>query len=141
MTGHDRCGAAWSGSFAAVVAGLLLATLGLGCADSDGNVAVHGDVTIKDQPLPGGALTFFPASGRPTVVTVAETGQYETRLAPGQYRVTVRVNVELPPGYKDGDPLPPPEVDVPSRYSSRSRTPLTATVAADQSEPIDFDVK
>jgi hypothetical protein len=55
--------------------------------------------------------------------------------------VTVTVGPEVPPGYKEGDPLPPPAIELPARYTSRLRTELTAIISESQSEPVDFDLQ
>jgi hypothetical protein len=68
-------------------------------------------------------------------------GEYETALTPGEYVAVVDVGAELPPGFKEGDPVPPPKVVLPQQYTVRMKSPLKATVAADQKVPINFDLK
>ncbi|MAT71629.1 MAG: hypothetical protein CMJ58_19155 [Planctomycetaceae bacterium] len=126
---------------AAPAALLVLAACLAGCSETEPGVAVRGAVSVRGEPLPAGSLTFFPSSGPPTVARVSEQGTYEVRLEPGDYRVTVAVKVELPPDYQRDAPLPPPKVSLPQQYSSRANTPLSATVSADQSTPIDFEVQ
>jgi hypothetical protein len=100
----------------------------LGCGESSPHVTVAGRVALQEKPLPDAKLTFFPASGRPVTAQVSTDGQYEVELLPGEYRVVVDLGVALPPGYKEGDPLPPPPVMLPPKYTRRVDTPLTATV-------------
>jgi hypothetical protein len=51
--------------------------------------------------------------------------------------------IEVPPGWKEGDPAPPlPKIVLPAEYSQRARTVLTLTVAAGgESQTADFSLK
>jgi hypothetical protein len=119
---------------------MLVASLG-GCGKStSGGVSVHGKVSFRGTPLDKAALTFFPTSGRPIGASVAG-GEYETELMPGEYVAVVDVAAELPPGFREGDPVPPPKVVLPDLYTSRAKSPLKAVVTAGQDAPIDFDLK
>lgn len=118
-------------------AAFVLASLA-GCGEGSGGSSVQGRVTFQDQPLAGGTLMFYSAEGRPTTVGIAEDGGYECSLPAGEYRVTVAVGVKLPEGWKEGDPYPRPTIVLPPIYASRVKTPLTATVSAEQAEPLDF---
>jgi hypothetical protein len=95
-------------------------------------------VTYQGQPISKAAITFFPTTGRPTTVPAADDGTYEASLVPGDYTVTVNVSVDLPPGFKEGDPYPKPKIVLPPQYTIQAKSPLTAKVSEDQSEPIDF---
>jgi hypothetical protein len=108
-----------------------------GCGNSADGVSVNGTVTYRGQPFSNASITFYPATGRPVSAAITE-GQYSAQLQPGDYKVTVSLGVNLPPGWKEGDPVPPREIVLPERYTSVLHTQLAATVAADQSEPIDF---
>jgi hypothetical protein len=96
-------------------------------------------VSFRGSPLDKAALTFFPTAGRPVAVSVVQ-GEYETELTPGEYVAVVDVGAELPPGFKEGDPVPPPKVVLPEPYTSRAKSPLKATVVADQDKPVDFEL-
>jgi hypothetical protein len=50
----------------------------------------------------------------------------------------VTVGAELPPGFKEGDLMPPPKVALPPEYTTLAKSTLQATVTPNQSEPIDF---
>jgi hypothetical protein len=112
----------------------------VGCGKSTDVQTVHGHVSYHGAPLAAAGITFFPSNGRPVTV-LATNGEYTAELAPGAYTVTISVGPEIPPGFKEGDLVPPPKIALPPEYSVRAKSTLTATVAADQSEPINFDLK
>jgi hypothetical protein len=112
-----------------------------GCGESSDKAAVHGNVTYRGEPISNASLMFFPTIGRPTPVVLSSDGSYRTELPPGDYAVTVNVGAEVPPGFKEGDPLPPPKFSLPEEYTLRTRSALQATVAPDQSQPIDFKLE
>ena len=119
---------------------ILLAPLA-GCGPTSSDPQVTGQVTVAGTPLDSATLMFFPTSGRSSAVALESDGTYRLRLPPGEYRVTVQQGATIPEGYEEGDPLPPPAVEVPQKYSRRSTTTLVATVAPDQTEPIDFTLE
>jgi hypothetical protein len=116
------------------------AVLSAGCGTTDGAVPVSGNVTFRGQPLSNASITFYPASGRPVSAAITE-GEYGAQLQPSDYKVTVSLGVDLPPGWKEGDPVPPRDIVLPERYSSMLHTQLSANVNEDQSEPIDFKLE
>ena len=121
----------------------LLASLAVlsGCESRGDGVTTEGTVTYAGQPLADAAITFFPQQGRPLTVPLDPQGAYAVVLPPGDYQVTINVGAPLPEGFQEGDVLPPPTVTLPDRFTVRARTELNATVAEDQSEPINFDLK
>jgi hypothetical protein len=110
----------------------------IGCGDKSATVPVSGGVSYQGERLPGGVVTFFPATGRPLSASVSPSGQYSTSLPPGEYAVTVMVGFDRPPGYKEGDPLPPPKIELPAEYTSRALSKLSASVKAEGPQTIDF---
>lgn len=118
---------------------LLIATAFVGCGGLSDTVTVHGTVKYQGSPVPG-SLTFYPMSGRPVNAAVAADGTYQADLPPGEYTVTVNYTEPLPPGFKEGDPMPRPKIVLPPEFSTRTKSTLSATVAADQSEPVNFDL-
>ena len=126
------------GSRVGCAAMLLAVAAGCGEKKSDA-VSVSGRVSYQNKPMTSSALTFFPASGRPIAATVLSNGTYSSELPPGEYRVTIDVGRNFPPGWKEGDPEPPPPIALPAKYSSRLNTPLKATVTAESdSQTIEF---
>ena len=129
-------------SFTASAAGsaafALLVIVAAGCGDSSGEVFIHGHISYRGEAINNGVLTFFPARGRPISATLTRDGAYTSRLPPGQYRVIVTVGVNLPTGWKEGDPIPEPKFVLPAQYTSRSETSLRKTVSESQKAPIDF---
>jgi hypothetical protein len=111
-----------------------------GCMKSSDGVPVRGHVSYRGDPLASAGITFFPANGRPVTAAVTQ-GDYAIEVVPGDYTVVVNVGSELPPGYKEGDPVQPPKVVLPDEYSERAKSTLKASVKAGQSEPIDFNLK
>lgn len=108
-----------------------------GCGSDAGTVPVSGTVTYRGQPFSNASITFYPAAGRPVGAAIVE-GEYSTELLPGDYKVTVSLGVNLPSGWKEGDPVPPREITLPDRYTNVLHTTLTAKVNDSQREPIDF---
>ncbi|MCA9234183.1 MAG: carboxypeptidase regulatory-like domain-containing protein [Planctomycetales bacterium] len=119
---------------------LVLVSAG-GCQEPDNGVDVQGAVTYQGRAVPRGIVSFSPTSGRPINAQIDDAGKYAVRLPPGEYRVTVTLSTELPEGWKEGDPLPRPKVKLPPIYSNPVKTPLTATIAADQATPVDIELK
>jgi hypothetical protein len=112
-----------------------------GCGESSNEVSVEGRVTYRGEPLSKGSVTFFPSSGRPAAAALSEGGEYSLELLPGQYTVTVNVGTDLPPGFKEGDPIPPPKVVLPPEYTTRAKSSLTATVRQGDEQAINFELK
>ena len=66
---------------------------------------------------------------------------YTAELPPGEYRMVVNVGVDLPPGYKEGDALPPPKIVLPDQYTTRANSTLTAEITPDRSEPLNIELQ
>jgi hypothetical protein len=112
-----------------------------GCGEQSAGVSVQGRVTYRGEPLPSGAITFFPATGRPTSAAISPDGDYTIELPPGDYVVVVNVGADLPTGFKEGDPIPPPKIVLPPEYTTRTRSSLKATVSEADQQPINFELK
>jgi hypothetical protein len=114
-----------------------------GCGGEASNVvSVDGQVNYRDKPVPNSAVTFFSQAGQSVIAATTSSGSYLAELPPGDYRVTIDVGRNFPPGWKEGDPEPPPPVALPAKYSSRLNTPLNASVTADpgDSQTIDLNL-
>jgi len=116
----------------------MLSTSLIGCRDSSGMRSIRGHVSYQGEAITNGSVTFFPVSGRPVSAGLHSSGEYTVELVPGDYRVVINIGAELPAGWKEGDPVPPPKIVLPAKYTTRVASSLTATVTEDQSDPIDF---
>jgi hypothetical protein len=111
------------------------------CKKPLGAIPVHGRVAYLGQALKSARITFFPGTGRPITTGISDS-EYTAELPPGDYTVVINVGTDLPPGFKEGDPLPPPpKLVLPVQYSTRATSTLKATVKERQNEPTDFDLK
>ncbi len=119
----------------------LVVCVALGCGQKSTDVAVTGHVTYKGQPIPRGSVAFFPAQGRAVVTPTDDSGAYSATLAPGAYKVTVTVGVTLPPGWKEGDPLPKQAITLPVEYTTQSRTKLSATIGPASEQMVDLKME
>jgi hypothetical protein len=111
-----------------------------GCGDHTGKERVTGHVSFRGEPLTNASVMFYPISGRPETATIAD-GDYSAQLAPGDYTVQLNVGVDVPKGYKEGEPLPPPKFKLPEEYTNRTKSILKASVKQGQTDPIDFLLK
>lgn len=119
----------------------MLMTSTPGCREETSGVSVHGHVSYRQQPIENGTLTFFPAVGRPIHASLASGGKYTVDLEPGDYRVVVNISAELPEGWKEGDPVPPPKILLPAEYTTRAASTLQVTVVEGHPDPIDFNLE
>jgi len=124
-------------SVAAAAAVLALAVTGCG---NSLPATVSGTITLGGQPLPesdliSGTVMFHPtAGGAAAIGSVSTGGRYDIKtgstrgLAPGDYRVTVRVvEIEPPPpgGYQNA---PGQRLLTPRRYEDREKSGLQYAV-------------
>ncbi|MBA4105023.1 MAG: hypothetical protein C0485_04635 [Pirellula sp.] len=118
----------------------LILALAIGCGGESNVASLSGRVLYEGAPLSNASLMFYPVEGRPMIAPLSD-GDYSVELAPGEYRVTVNLGAELPPGWKEGDPVPPTTRKLPNQFTSRLDTPLTATVSAGgEGQTVDFNV-
>ena len=121
-----------------------------GCGDSL-PATVTGTVTIDGKPLPEnenvtGNVVFYPtAGGAAAFGDVSSGGKYKITtgstkgLAPGEYKVTVRVieiEPEPPGGYKAA---PPQKLLSPPKYNDNEKTDLLVKVEPG-SQTLDLDL-
>ena len=108
-----------------------------GCGQPSDTVTVQGDVTFRGKAISKGSVTFYPETGRPANAPILD-GAYQAELRPAEYVVTISISQPLPPGFKEGDPEPPPKLELPPVYTIPGMSTLKATVTPDQNDPIDF---
>ena len=99
-----------------------------GCGDSPQQTSVRGTVSYQGNPLDHGSVRFFGVDGRPVGSVIQVNGSYQIDLLPGEYQVSVSSPPKLPPGYKEGDRLPPDPSVVPARYTQPNSSGLSTTV-------------
>ena len=110
---------------------------GLGCSDRPDGFRVSGAVTYEGKKLDRGLVNFFAEGQRPRGGPIRADGTYECFLPAGSYRVIVSVGPELPPGYREGDPIPPQKLSVPEKFAN----PRTSGMVIDVSEPQTYDIR
>jgi hypothetical protein len=115
----------------------------LGCGSAEDKSTLSGRVTHRGRPLPNASLMFHPEQGHPIGTGTDAEGAYTAEVPPGEYRVTVNVGIEVPPGWKEGDPEPPPpKIVLPPVYTQRAKTELHISVATDgEPQTADFGLK
>ena len=105
---------------------------------------VSGAVTSQGRPVPDAIVQFVPTKGPGAAGRTDTEGRFSlTTLKPGDgaflgpFRVTVQPFI---PGNDPEKPTPPPppRPDIPDRYRTVDKTPLTAEVVAGKKNVIDF---
>ena len=113
---------------------------------------VSGRVTFQKQPLESGTIEFVPTAPEGTGAgAMVRGGQYtvgrESGLLPGSYRVKIaaaalRIDRDEAPSFSGsgdaGRPRAANHVEIPKKYNVD--TVLTAEVAAEGKQTIDFDL-
>jgi hypothetical protein len=122
---------------------LVVVSVQLGCDSGPSSGKLQGKVIYRGQALDHGMVSFFPATGRPIGSAISPDGTYSVELAPGSYSVVVIAPPKLPEGFKEGDPLPPPDPNaLPAKFNRKETSGLTASVDADgELQTIDFEMK
>lgn len=118
-----------------LVALLVASAWAVGCSDRADTTDVSGTVSVSGQPMGVGAINFYPdGEARPIGFPVDESGSYSAQLPPGKYSVVIVTSTPVPEGWEEGDPLPAPAVEIPSKYQQPRFTPLELSVGADDVE-------
>ena len=72
---------------------ILFVVAATGCGGGDGLADVRGTVTVDGEPAKVGAITFIPVDGASqTAGAKIVDGDYTARVAPGTFKVEVRVS-------------------------------------------------
>jgi hypothetical protein len=97
-------------------------------------------VTFQGKPLEHGMISFFPSSGRPIGAAIEPDGGYQASLPPDTYGVIVIAPPKLPAGFKESDPLPPPDPNaLPAKYGRKETSGLSVKVESGSSvQEVDF---
>ena len=120
---------------------ILLAAVGCGRPNM---AKVSGTVTSQGSPVADAIVQFVPTKGPGAAGRTDTEGQFSlTTLKPGDgaflgaFRVTVQPFV---PGNDPDNPRPPPppRSDIPDRYRTVDKTPITAEVVVGKKNIIDF---
>lgn len=114
-----------------------------GCTNSVPESEVTGTVTVNEQPVLEGQITFHPVSGGGKSASGRiEYGNYRLKVPPGEKLVEIYGQREIPGRYSselvNGQKVLMREEFVPSRYNTKSE--LKATIPAASSTQ-DFHLK
>lgn len=115
----------------------------VGCANSVTESEVTGTVTVNEQPVLEGQITFHPASGGGKSASGRiEYGTYRLKVPPGEKRVEIFGQREIPGRYSselvNGQKVLMKEEFVPARYNVKSELKVTIPAA---SSTQDFHLK
>ena len=97
----------------------------VGCSRGPAKAAFAGRVTLDGEPLPQGAISFYPLSRAPSAGAVIENGGYQMTAVPGSYRVEITGSKVV--GQKKRYDTPDSPMDdvlqpvVPAEYNSASK--------------------
>jgi hypothetical protein len=102
---------------------LLVCAALAGCGETHGNVT--GTVTFDGQAIPNGSITFVKSDGTAREGAVIKDGNFQTRLAPGRYKVEVNAQKVVSKRKQKGMSGEIEEVEVteemiPERYNSKT---------------------
>lgn len=125
---------------------LALALLLLILAGCGVQTRLHGNVTIDEQPLNDGSISFEPADGAgPSFGAAIKDGQYEisnqSPLTPGKKRVRIRGSVKTGKQIPAGPPHPPSTMIDEVQYfpaAGAEEKYEEAEVVADQDNQLSF---
>jgi len=101
------------------------AATAIGCSRGPAKAAFAGRVTLDGEPLPQGAISFYPLSRGPSAGAVIENGSYQMTAVPGSYRVEITGSKVV--GQKKRYDTPDSPMDdvlqpvVPAEYNSASK--------------------
>jgi hypothetical protein len=132
----------------------LAACIAVGCSKGDrytGTAQVTGKVTYNGQPLAGAVVTFIGDAGEtPEAGMSSEDGAYDLRVKPGNYTATVskltapasaKVAVSMEEAMSNARaPVEEPKETLPTKYQSRTESPLKVEVGAGGSNVHDLSL-
>jgi hypothetical protein len=114
-----------------------------GCESKPATRLVEGAVTYSGKPVEHGMVSFQPSAGKLASTAILPGGRYSVELIPGSYQVAVSAPPKLPEGFKEGDPLPPPDPNaLPARFNRKETSGLSATIELGSGpQTIDFNMQ
>ena len=120
----DRRSCAFARLVLLALVAALLAVPAVGCRRGPAKAVFTGRVTLNDEPLPQGAISFYPLDRLPSAGAVIKDGSYRMEAFPGSYRVEITGSKVV--GQKKNDIPDGPMVDilesiVPAEYNSASK--------------------
>jgi hypothetical protein len=121
----------------------MLLTLLFGCGQAgEKTTSVQGKITYQNKPANNGVIAFLKDGSKPVSAAIQPDGAYAVQLPPGEYQVRIDAPPPMPAGWKEGQPMPPlgPR-SVPDKFANFSNSGLTATVAAQSPQQLDFPLK
>ncbi len=130
-----------------VLIGLLLLGAGCGGGTDSNRVSVSGQVTLDEQPLANGVITFLPSDGKgPSASAKIENGEYETEIDPGPKNVSIQATeaaAEPTDSAARGDShggggSASPKQLIPAKYNTN--TELKYEVQASGNDDVNFDL-
>jgi hypothetical protein len=112
-----------------------------GCGGGPDTTTVSGKVSFEGKPVGDAVINFQARGAKPLGGATNSDGTYSFDLPAGEYQVRIDAPAPLPPGWKEGDPEPPPAPRaVPEKYASYGTSGLTATVTDGGSQTVDFSL-
>jgi len=108
----------------AVIA-VVLVVPAVGCSRGPAKAVFTGRVTFDGEPLPQGAIAYYPLSRSPSAGAVIKDGSYQMEAVPGSYRVEITGSKVV--GQKRRYDTPDSPMDdvlesvVPAEYNSASK--------------------
>ena len=114
----------------------------VGCDSGPQTHRVSGQVTFQGKPVDQGLINFRGEDGSLYGGALEQDGEYECRLPAGEFDVRIDAPAPMPPGWKEGDPLPRrPQRLAPLKYANFRSAGLRATVSSDpDTHRIDYEL-
>ena len=106
----------------------VLPLLGCGKHGPEGTIPVSGTVALAGKPLPNGAVHFVQEGGSRTVMAKVAAGRFSTHLWPAAYAVAVTGDAQPELVDEKTGKLIPPQRLVPEKYTTASKSGITATI-------------
>jgi hypothetical protein len=136
----DRRRCAFARLYLLAIVAAVLAVPAVGCQRGPAKAVFTGRVTLNGEPLPQGAISFYPLDRLPSAGAVINAGSYRMEAFPGSYRVEIsgsKVVDQKKNDIHDGPMVDILESIVPAEYNSESK--LVQEVKLD-TKTLDFNL-